>query len=573
MTLTPARRAAAVAAGAAAVLLLGLLTYLTTGRTRSTALWVAHTYEVLGALEAAQARAVDAETGVRGFAATRVDRFLDPYRRADRDAARELARLRRLTADNPGQQPRLDTLEARLAGVFAHLDSAVALTRARPPQPAEVAALLAAGKARMDAARAAAAAVGAEERRLLAARADEDRRLTRVTGWVVFGETFAAASCVVVVGLLLAAAARAEQRHAEAEHAARAEAEAAALQLQEQAAELEAFNAELQEQAAELEERTAEAERERRDAERHRAEAERQRAEAERANRARADFLASMSHELRTPLNAIQGYVGLLQDGLYGPLGDAQREALGRVGRAQTHLLGLVTDVLNFVRLEEGRVTFDVRETRVADVVADVLPLIEPQLAASGLAFEVALDPPADAPAGAPPDPGLVWADRDKLGQVLLNLLTNAAKFTPARQADGAPGRVSVALVTRPDAPDLAFLAVRDTGVGIAADKLDAIFDPFVQVSTGLTRTSEGAGLGLAISRDLARGMGGDLTVESAPGAGSTFAVALRRVVVADGTPTDRRAHEARRTGGERRAGEDRRGESDAPPRPDRPPA
>jgi signal transduction histidine kinase len=507
MTLTPAHRAAAVAVGAAAVLLLGLLTYLTTARTRGTALWVAHTYEVLGALEAAQARAVDAETGVRGYAATRVPRFLEPYQRADRDVARELARLRRLTADNPDQQPRLDTLDARLRDVFVHLDSAVALTRSRPPQPAEAAALLAAGKARMDAARTAAAAVGAEERRLLALREGEDRRLAGVTGWVVFGETLAAASCVVVVGVLLAAAARAQQRHAAAEHAARVEAEEAALRLQDQAAELEALNTELQEQATELEARTE---------------------EAERANRARADFLASMSHELRTPLNAIQGHVQLLDQGLYGPLADAQREALGRVARAQRHLLALVTDVLNFSRLAEGRVAFDVREVGVADVLGDVLPLVEPQARAKGLALDVALPdgrPGADGAAA----PLRVRADREKLGQVLLNLLTNAVKFTPAVQADGAPGRVTVAAAARDDAPAAVAVRVTDTGVGIPGDKLAAVFEPFVQVSTGLTRTSEGAGLGLAISRDLARGMGGDLTAESTPGAGSTFTLVLPR--------------------------------------------
>jgi signal transduction histidine kinase len=324
----------------------------------------------------------------------------------------------------------------------------------------------------------------------------------------------------VVVGLLLSAAARAQQRHADAEHEARldaeraqGEAEEAALRLQEQAADLEALNAELQEQAAELEEHTEEA--------------ERHRAAAERANRTRADFLANMSHELRTPLNAIQGYVALLDDGLYGPLADPQRAALGRVRRAQTHLLALVNDVLNFTRLEEGRVAFDVRATRVADVVRDVLPLVEPQLAAKGLLLDVAV--PDGAESTEADALGLVWADREKLGQVLLNLLANAVKFTPATQADGTPGRVAVALTSRAESPGVVHLGVRDTGIGIPRDKQDAVFEPFVQVSTGLTRTSDGTGLGLAISRDLARGMGGDLRVRSAPGEGSTFTVSLLR--------------------------------------------
>jgi hypothetical protein len=126
---------------------------------------------------------------------------------------------------------------------------------------------------------------------------------------------------------------------------------------------------------------------------------------------------ASMSHELRTPLNAIQGYVALLEEGIYGPLDPPQREAVGRVGRAQAHLLALVNDVLNFTRLEEGRVAFDVQAVPAADVVRDVVPLIAPQLRAKGLALDVVL----------PDAPVLVWADREKLGQVLLNLLANAA--------------------------------------------------------------------------------------------------------------------------------------------------
>ncbi len=562
MSLTPARRAVAVVAGAGTVLLLGLLTYLTTLRGRDAAVWVAHTYEVLATLEATRGRAVDAETGVRGYVATGVARFLEPYVRADRDVARELARLRRLTADNPSQQLRLDTLEARAGAVVAQLDSAVALTRARPRERTEATALLATGKARMDALRAAAAAVGSEEQRLLAAREAEETRLRATTGWVVFGETLAAASCVVVVGLLLAAAARANERHAAAERAARTEAEDAAMRLQDQATELEVLTQELQAQATALEERTDEAERQRGDAERHRE-------AAERANSARADFLASMSHELRTPLNAIQGYVALLADGLYGPVAEAQREPLERIRRAQTRLLALVTDVLNFTRLEEGRVTFDLRPTRVSDVVRDVLPLVEPQAHAKGLVLEVRLPAAPAAPAAEPsPDEGFalrdvspVWADRAKLGQVLLNLLANAIKFTPARQPDGTPGVVRVEFTGRAEAsagevlvgetpagqaptgadPTLAYLRVRDTGVGIPRDQQDAVFEPFVQVSTGLTRTSEGIGLGLAISRDLARGMGGDLRVRSREGTGSTFTVTLRRVVDVAGDDDPRR--------------------------------
>ncbi len=297
--------------------------------------------------------------------------------------------------------------------------------------------------------------------------------------------------------------------------------------------------------AAEAERERAEAERERAEAERERAEAEREHAEAARAaaetaNRARADFLASMSHELRTPLNAIGGYAQLLEMGLHGAVTDAQRGALGRVQKAQTHLLGLINDVLNFAKLEAGRVEFDVRATSVADVVREVMPLVEPQLRAKGLRCAVALPGTSGADDSARGNgPVLVWADAEKLGQVLLNLLSNAVKFTPPTQGEGAPepgapGRVTLALAGGPARAGeedgdgtVVRLLVRDTGVGISVEKQAVIFDAFVQVSTGLTRTSEGTGLGLAISRDLARGMGGDLTVESTPGAGSTFTLTL----------------------------------------------
>ena len=243
------------------------------------------------------------------------------------------------------------------------------------------------------------------------------------------------------------------------------------------------------------------------------------RREAELANRVKSDFLASMSHELRTPLNAIGGYAQLLDLEIHGPLTDAQRGTLARIERAQRHLLSLINDVLNYAKIERGKVDYTLGAVGIAEVIADVLPMIEPLAAAKGLALDAA------GVAGDATEPLLVWADREKLAQVLLNLLSNAAKFTPIG------GRIDVSLEIAPHEPTLVLVHVRDTGVGIPSDKLEAIFEPFVQVrrGDGSGVKAEGTGLGLSISRDLARGMGGDLTASSVEGEGSLFTLTLRR--------------------------------------------
>jgi len=246
-----------------------------------------------------------------------------------------------------------------------------------------------------------------------------------------------------------------------------------------------------------------------------RTEAEVARSAAEEANRAKSEFLATMSHELRTPLNAIAGYADLLEMGLHGPITADQRDSLLRIRRSQMHLTGLINEVLNYARLESGMVTYDIRSILVADVVATVAPLIEPQRAAKRISLDIRL--PEDN--GWPPLH--VWADRDKLQQIVLNLLSNAIKFTPES------GRVELVLLPAPNERGMAVLRVVDTGIGIPADKLQAIFEPFVQVGRSLRNPGEGTGLGLAISRDLARAMGGDITATSELDHGATFTVYL----------------------------------------------
>ena len=232
--------------------------------------------------------------------------------------------------------------------------------------------------------------------------------------------------------------------------------------------------------------------------------------EAHEANRAKSQFLTTMSHELRTPLNAIGGYAELLEMGLRGPVTPEQLEDLGRIQRSQRHLLGLINDLLNFARIERGHVELKLEDVSVEEELAAVQPLIEPLMTTKQIRYS---QRHGDAAVHC-------RADRDRMRQVLLNLLSNAVKFT----ASG--GEIALGWETRDGAVDI---HVRDTGTGIPRQKLNIIFEPFVQLTNSLTRVSEGTGLGLAISRELARAMSGDVTVVSAVGHGSTFTFTLPR--------------------------------------------
>jgi signal transduction histidine kinase len=238
--------------------------------------------------------------------------------------------------------------------------------------------------------------------------------------------------------------------------------------------------------------------------------AEAARAEAALANRAKDDFLALVSHELRSPLAGIASNSQMLAMGMCGPVSPRQHEALARIRRAEAYLLSLINPLLDLKKIASGRMQYEMQAVNVADVVRDASELMEEQLVSSELRLE-----------RLPPIDGLaVRADGGRLRQILVNLLANAAKFTDRG------GTVTLACEVDPEHVSL---EVRDTGIGIPGDQLDAVFEPFVQIADACATRPGGTGLGLAISRALARDMGGDLTVQSVPGRGSTFRVRLLR--------------------------------------------
>ena len=236
-------------------------------------------------------------------------------------------------------------------------------------------------------------------------------------------------------------------------------------------------------------------------------------AQAEAANLVKMRFLSTMSHELRTPLNAIAGYVELLETGIRGPLLPQQLTDLRRVRINQRHLLGLVEAVLSYARVDAGRVEFGLTDVPLASVLSDTETLVAPLAESNGISVD-------GFPLAGSESSLAVFADAEKLQQILVNLLTNAIKFSPEGGA--------IEIVCEP-VGERVEIRVSDHGVGIAPEHLDRIFEPFVQVDEGLRRSHGGIGLGLAISRELAIGMGGGLFAESTLGGGSTFTVALGR--------------------------------------------
>ncbi len=231
---------------------------------------------------------------------------------------------------------------------------------------------------------------------------------------------------------------------------------------------------------------------------------------ADAANEAKSAFLSMMSHELRTPLNAIGGYVDLLDMEIHGPVTEAQRIDLDRIRINHRYLMSLISDLLNFTKVGSGHLHYDDVDISAQEMLASTVALVDPLIMRKGLMYDVV----------GCPDVLVARGDPERVTQILLNLLSNSIKFTPQGghlviDCEGTENTIR--------------LRVSDTGIGIPPDKLEVIFDPFVQVVRGSISPEGGIGLGLAISRGLARGMEGDLTVESTLGEGARFTLTLPR--------------------------------------------
>src|SRR4051812_19418219 len=242
-------------------------------------------------------------------------------------------------------------------------------------------------------------------------------------------------------------------------------------------------------------------------AERARSEAEAARAEAERANNSKTDFLAVMSHELRTPLTAIMGYEELLSDGITGPVTELQRQQLGRINASARHLLGLIDEILTFARVDIGRERVRWESMSVNNTLSDAASLVEPMAAAKKIRLIVKLMDEDQA----------IQTDGTKLRQMLVNLLSNGIKFTDR-------GEVHLGCTVNGETLEV---SIADTGVGIAAENIEYVFEPFWQAEQTATRKTGGTGLGLSVTRKLARLLGGDVTVASKLGSGTTFLLTL----------------------------------------------
>jgi signal transduction histidine kinase len=519
--LTRPWRLLAVFGPATMLLLVGILTLLSIQRTRAARESARHVDALFTALDTLYTDLLDAETAQRGYVITGIPGYLGPYKRSTSQTDADVAAIRRLIKGSDAT--RVDSLQSLVTEKRAQLANTIAVRRDHGFDSAAIVVRTDSGKRTMDAIRAVLGEIVADEHRVSAQRIGLAERDAEITETVLGIGTVAAVVIALLLNAILARHATSEAAAARglATQAQRLEAQQLALerqtrQLQEQAAQLTAANQILLATSANLQ-----SEKGAREAALREAVAARQ--DAQRADATKTQFLTAMSHELRTPVNAIIGFVELLNLELAGPVTDAQRDHLNRIGKSGAHLRDLINDLLDLGRIEAGQLQFRLEQVPLFHIVHSVKEMVGRMYDAKGLTLDW---PTVDRKL-------TIFADPARVQQILINVLTNAYKYT------GTGGRVTVEC-TGPTASGgqrggerlresgSASIRISDTGCGIRAEDLATIFEPFVQLDRRAAQTTQrGVGLGLPIARTLARGMGGDLTVESVVGRGSTFTLTL----------------------------------------------
>ncbi|MCZ2858567.1 hybrid sensor histidine kinase/response regulator [Blastococcus sp. VKM Ac-2987] len=469
--------------------------------------------EMLAAVQDGHIAMLDQETGLRGFLVTREVRFLQPYWRGVSDLRRTDAALDRIAGEDPGLAVHVRELQEAQQRFITGWVEPVLTTQPAIGDTVALGELLSREKALFDHYR----TVEGHIRELMEERREQVgvQRSAIVLGGAVLGLVVALAVALAVrragrrlAGQLLPPTQRVRETLASLASGdldSRAT-ETGPAELRDIAGDVNALGVALRERS----DLVAARERELMGA----------RDEAERAGQAKTAFLATMSHEIRTPLNAVLGLTDLL---LTTSLTDEQRGHLETVSHSGDSLLALINDILDFSKIEAGELDLEQAPFDIAGLVYDVAQLLAPQAAGKGL--DLLVDIPGDGS----------WravGDGARLRQVLTNLVGNAVKFTTA-------GQVVVSLAGEESGGVLACrLAVSDTGIGIPAGQRHRLFRSFSQGDASITRSYGGTGLGLAISQRIARAMGGDITVDSREGGGSTFTVAVR-LAVAPAAPED----------------------------------